>query len=318
MADFFDKEEYSIDDIQMLINTKAEESLTLEFKSAGSLENKDSKKKELAKDVSSFANSAGGIIIYGLEEVDHVATNFSFVDGNAIEKEWIENVINSNISRKIPDLRIFPIRVDGDLMKTIYVVKIPESYSAPHMVLNDNRFYKRKNFKCEPMDEYEVRALYYRSKYPRLEVLMPRIINCPNSLGKEEPSGVKLQFKVKNNSSVTAINYKLEVIIPHEIRPNPVDYAAISESSVSSEGSYDQWKIYGQKPIFPFEEIVLFTYKILLYSDDVYGYGGRKDIFITIHYDGGRKGVKRSIKEIYKANVSKQEGFTLLLSDIDL
>ena len=35
--DFFDKEEYNIDDITALINNEAEESVHLEFKAAGAL-----------------------------------------------------------------------------------------------------------------------------------------------------------------------------------------------------------------------------------------------------------------------------------------
>ncbi len=59
MKDFFSKEEYTEQDINDLISNKVEESLNLEFKSSDSLGSEPSKKKELSKDVSSFANSAG-------------------------------------------------------------------------------------------------------------------------------------------------------------------------------------------------------------------------------------------------------------------
>ena len=61
-------------DVEQLITDEAEETLNLEFKSAGALEsmtiaNRAEKvKTDISKDVSSFANSAGGIIIYGIEE----------------------------------------------------------------------------------------------------------------------------------------------------------------------------------------------------------------------------------------------------------
>ena len=76
MIDFFDKYEYSEADITALIHGKAEESIHLDFKAAESLGDSNPKKNEIAKDVSAFANSDGGIIIYGISEQDHRAGNF--------------------------------------------------------------------------------------------------------------------------------------------------------------------------------------------------------------------------------------------------
>ena len=39
----------------------------------GALSKDDKKKAEIAKDVSAFANSDGGIILYGIEEQEHKA-----------------------------------------------------------------------------------------------------------------------------------------------------------------------------------------------------------------------------------------------------
>src|SRR3990170_4188073 len=104
MKDFFAKEEYTEQDINDLISNKVEESINLEFKSNDSIGSEPSKKKELSKDVSSFANSAGGIIIYGINENNNVAESPSFINGNVFTKEWIEQVIHSNIHRKIDEI----------------------------------------------------------------------------------------------------------------------------------------------------------------------------------------------------------------------
>jgi|SRR5581483_11549095 predicted HTH transcriptional regulator len=114
MKDFFSKEEYTEQDINDLISNKAEESINLEFKSSDSLGFEPSKKKELSKDVSSFANSEGGIIAYGIKEENHVAESISFIDGTIFTKEWIEQVIHSNIHRKIDGVLIIPVRFGND------------------------------------------------------------------------------------------------------------------------------------------------------------------------------------------------------------
>lgn len=125
MKDFFSKEEYTEQDINNLISNKAEETINLDFKSSDSLGTQEQKKKELAKDVSSFANSEGGIIVYGIRENNHVAESLSFIDGSNFTKEWIEQVIHSNIHRKIDGVLIIPVRFENDVSKTVYVIKIP-------------------------------------------------------------------------------------------------------------------------------------------------------------------------------------------------
>ena len=58
MKGFFEKEEYTEQDIVSLIEGRVEESINLDFKSSDSIGSEPSKKKELSKDISSFANSA--------------------------------------------------------------------------------------------------------------------------------------------------------------------------------------------------------------------------------------------------------------------
>ncbi|MEA5080437.1 MAG: helix-turn-helix domain-containing protein [Bacteroidota bacterium] len=80
MKELLDKENITEEDIRQLIYLKVEESIQLDFKQAESLGKNDKKKLEIAKDVSAFANSAGGYIVYGIKENNHVADSLSFID----------------------------------------------------------------------------------------------------------------------------------------------------------------------------------------------------------------------------------------------
>lgn len=204
MKSFYDKEDYTIEDIQSLIDNQVEESIYLDFKSAGSLAKDDRKRMELSKDVASFANSDGGIIIYGIKEVNHVASEFSFIDGNEFTKEWIEQVITSYVQRRISDVKIYPVRIDSDIKKSIYVVKIPYSFDAPHLS-KDNRYYKRFNFMSVPMEEYEIRQSYGRKKLPKL------IINGYSASIKVNEVNVTVSFdlSIYNQGQVVESSYKL-------------------------------------------------------------------------------------------------------------
>lgn len=66
--DLFTKENITIADIQSLINNGIGESLNLEYKGAGALKKDDTTKAKITKSISAFANSNGGVLIYGIHE----------------------------------------------------------------------------------------------------------------------------------------------------------------------------------------------------------------------------------------------------------
>jgi hypothetical protein len=153
------------------IQNSWKESIDLDFKASNSLQNTDGKKKEISKDVSAFANSAGGTIVYGVLEDGFVATGLDRgSDPSEITKEWLENVINSSIQRRINGIRIHQVDlVTTSQGRVAYLVTIPQSTQAPHQAL-DKRFYKRFNFQSVPMEEYEVRDIAHRAETPDLRM----------------------------------------------------------------------------------------------------------------------------------------------------
>ncbi len=157
---------WDIEKINDHINDAVEENLHLDYKSADALGKTDGKKKEISKDVSSFANSDGGVIVYGVSEFDETAKNhlpekIDPVNRLNYTKEWLEQVINTNISPKIDKLKITPIQVGAvEDNQAIYVVEIPKSNTA-HQA-KDKRYYKRFNFESVPMDDYEVKDIINR------------------------------------------------------------------------------------------------------------------------------------------------------------
>lgn len=160
-------------DLEQLIHNKIEESANLEYKGGDALDNTDSKKKEIAKDVSAMANSAGGVIIYGIKEFDekdkkHLPERISPIDRSNISKEWLEQVILGSISPKIDNLTIHVVPIDGDNM-VCYIVEVPQSVTA-HQNSKDYKYYRRRNFLCEPMLDYEIRDIMNRAKYPIIEL----------------------------------------------------------------------------------------------------------------------------------------------------
>src|SRR5216684_3990634 len=127
--------EWIEEDILDLVKDRVEESLTLEFKACDSLRNKKWQ-EELAKDISAFANSAGGAIVYGIKEnpLNHEAEVVDDgYDPAEMNKETLQRVIDSRIHRRIQGIRYnvieLTIKRPG---KILFVLQIPESNSAPH------------------------------------------------------------------------------------------------------------------------------------------------------------------------------------------
>ena len=165
---------WTLDRIKKLIRDGVEENLHLDYKAAGALENIDSKKKEISKDVSAFANSDGGTIIYGIREFNedekrHLPQSIDPVDGSVITKEWLEQVINSRVSPRIRDVNITPVQVsDPELNNVIYVVDIPKSDTA-HQA-SDKRYYKRFNFLSEMMEDWEIKDIINRQTKTNIDI----------------------------------------------------------------------------------------------------------------------------------------------------
>ncbi len=162
--------EWTEEDLISLVNNEVQESIDLDYKECMSLRKKDREKKEIGKDVSAFANSAGGTIVYGIREQGHIPISIdSGFNQNEISKEWLEQVINSNIQPKIEGIRINPVELStSNPGKFVYVVCIPQALSrAPHQA-SDKKYYKRYNFESTPMEDYEIRDLYTRQSTPDL------------------------------------------------------------------------------------------------------------------------------------------------------
>lgn len=205
---FHELKSYTVQNVLQLIENKEEESIYLEFKDGRALGTEERKKKEISKDVSAFANSKGGVIIYGLSEKNHTAEKLSLIDGNVITKEWLEDVINSTIERSIGGIQIFPLRYEQKIEQTIYVVKIPKSINAPHMN-KEFKFYKRRNFQVSPMKEYEVRQLYQQKQKPSLKI---NTWNFHPFLSQKKYS-FRLNVEISNTGEIATRDYKIVAII---------------------------------------------------------------------------------------------------------
>jgi len=303
MAELLDKEILTEEDIKQIISLKVEESIHLDFKQAESLGNNDKKKSELAKDVSAFANSAGGFIIYGLKEKNHVADSLSFIDGNEITKEWIEQVIQTRIQRKIEGLKITPVRFNNDIEKSIYVIKIPESSLAPHMT-SDKRFYKRFNFESVQMEEYEIRTLYNRKEKTKLiinNIITSKKAEIENKGNYDETIYFFLAFQIENIGK--AIEKYFKLIIQLNFSEYIIRWEGLKETKLNHSVLFNNERIISMSnscPIFPDEVLTIGEMNLGLQSMEMKELLKNAKLNLKLYYSNGIDEMEVYLKDIIK------------------
>jgi hypothetical protein len=148
------------DDISRIIREKVPESINLEFKRKV-YGNKDADKKELLKDITSFANTNGGLLIIGVDEIEGCADKFCFFSGNADEEiQRMNSVIESSTEPRVSNIEIRALEVDKD--KSVLIVKIPKSWNSPHRTnyKGSKRFYKRNSAGVYEADILELKKMF--------------------------------------------------------------------------------------------------------------------------------------------------------------
>jgi hypothetical protein len=246
--------EWREDDVLQLVELQTKESSSLEYKQCAALrtegavynrrtrkyeekQRKQSRDKivsEISKDVSSFANADGGTIIYGVVEDNHVPL---FIDHNPflpteVSREWLENVIDSNIRRKIQGVKINQVELtSANPGKVIYTVCIPQSLQGAHQA-NDYCYYQRRNFKAEPMEDYQVRDVMNRFNFPLIDSEFE--FSNISLKGNEHRYGFGLTLT--NIGNVTAINFGLDIHFP-EVSLHNFTVNRFTASDQFSEGS---------------------------------------------------------------------------------
>lgn len=152
-------------DIQQLIDNQILEKKGLDYKmqfSGGS----DSDKKELLYDLTSFANSTGGFIIYGVREEGGIPVEIEGIESDSIDREKLrmESLLQTGVEPRIPGIVMHPILLSSG--KSVLVVQIPRSWTAPHMVKigGASKFYSRNSAGKYQLDVAEIRSAFVMSE----------------------------------------------------------------------------------------------------------------------------------------------------------
>jgi hypothetical protein len=165
----------SINDIHKFISSMQEENLTLDFKtiSNANLTNKDDK-RNLAKSISGFANSSGGLVIWGVEAKKNkqgidCARGLKEIENIRLFLSRLNEFTGMAVSPIVDDVQHRIIETSPN--KGIAITCIPESVSGPHMAkMGEDRYYKRSGDSFYRLEHFDLEDMFGRRPRPELEL----------------------------------------------------------------------------------------------------------------------------------------------------
>jgi hypothetical protein len=291
-----------------LIASGTQESLTLEYKRCAALQNNEDRKNEISKDVSAFANAAGGNLIYGIVENGQVpqALDGGFDPAGGIRREWLEQVIGSRIQPRIDGVVIRVVNLTGtNAGRFALAVEVPQSHTA-HQA-SDKKYYKRQNFTVVPMEDYEIRDVFNRAKTPLIltDIGAQRL---PGSTGQQ--ADFRIVLSLLNDGDVSARSIRLELGLYFDlVAEHGGHYYGTTERRNRREGRDYREIVYivqRDDVIFPKQQIALSDWGITPPALRV-----NAEKFITARNAGAE-----ARWTVYADDMRRQEGFKPLFPDI--
>jgi hypothetical protein len=151
---------FTEDDLRNFLALAVPEGVYLDYKESLSKTSEKDSKREFLKDVTAFANAAGGQVFLGVKEpTGEVSVDSQIVglDGGETLAQNIERLASTSIDPRIPGLKIKNIPLANG--KSCICIHIPQSLGRPHMVQYEKHrsFYVRHSESSVPMSTHEVR-----------------------------------------------------------------------------------------------------------------------------------------------------------------
>ena len=224
LREYFD--ELTIQGIENLVAARQEEHVSLEFKTVSDAElKKEGDRKHLAEAVSGFANSVGGIVVWGI----------------ATEKVRPGHEVAAKIA-PIPAVRHFvnrleeatPFVVTPPLAGVLHrafehpdrsgfaVTYVPESDAGPHMaLLGHDRFFKRAGDRFYRMAQFDIADMFGRRQKPvlRLSYDMQFASSGWRDVTRHE---VRILLTITNDGRASAVAPYLRLQVPKPFAIGPL------------------------------------------------------------------------------------------------
>lgn len=208
---------------------EAEETSYLEFKrkeDSNTFKLSEKDKSNLSKAISGFANSYGGVVVFGVHALkgdhkdgpDRVRSILPISD---IEKShaYIEKNLPNLIEPPVPGASVSLVRDSSDNTKGIIVIYVPDSHLSPHRARGlaevQDRYYMRSSTETVIVPHAALAAMFGRRPPPRL---IPRV-----SL-KMNQGSIQMLIWIRNEGKGFARNVAVQVASQKHINGRMLEF----------------------------------------------------------------------------------------------
>jgi hypothetical protein len=205
---------------------------------------------ELARQLSAFANSGGGSLVYGISNptngtprsVDDGGIKLSAKRPNI--REWLEDIVPNLVEFTLKKFNVYALTNKAGAPgladdRCIILVDIPDSDDAPHQSTREHRYFARVGGKSRPIGHRLVADIFHRRQHPlfnvefslRSETWVPQA-DPPVAIlqAKMKPRReVTLTVRAQNRGKVYAEHLHLTLWIPEVLLPWRYRYENLSE-----------------------------------------------------------------------------------------
>ena len=222
-------------------------------------------RRNLGKALSGFANSEGGLLVWGIDarkDPEHpdspdVARDLQpIADIEAFHSE-LNSLIRLATKPTVPNVMNYLVYDDRAKHTGYVVTHVPPGTHPPYQAGfdNNNHFYKRSGSSFYPMEPFDLRDVIFRDRYPKIALE----IQPENVKKTAERHDYSLRVRIKNHGPGSLHSFKLVLDIPrpiynsasgtvegYELRINNLPYMRIIVRRLGD-------------PIFPEDELVILT-----------------------------------------------------------
>lgn len=212
-------------DIDNYIRQAPEEKLYLDFKEfpldpTGEHQQKWFK-EQLGKALSGFANSDGGVLVFGVNDKRRPVPHRDFKDFSTRLNEQLSRQVTPPVAGVVSK-SIESIRTAG---AGYVLLLVPASDSAPHRHRDDREYYKRSGDSFVRMEHYEIADMFGRRHHPKLQLR-----------GVLEPWGSAVVFKIfLRNTGRAMARFPAVEVLGHQEGPFLYDGGATQRSPFADQ-----------------------------------------------------------------------------------
>jgi hypothetical protein len=175
LAETFDQLNWEA--IESYVKLGQEENLHLDFKTVKNADmTATDDKRNLARGISGFANSNGGIIVWGVDarkNADGVdcANSIAEISKPALMVSRLNTLTGDATSPIVDGIRHKAI-TNPETNAGVVVTLVPETDSGPYMAkLGEQRYFKRSGDSFYQMEHFDLEDMFGRRQKPKIEIL---------------------------------------------------------------------------------------------------------------------------------------------------